>query len=111
MADLEQKRSLERLRHYTNKKGIDGIEKEKIIQTGDRGRVFAERASRPVLSKIEAETKYGIKQGHGRHYIEFDAFEDEFMEVENKLTQSVEITIEKDIHLEGRHPKYFRRTQ
>jgi len=100
-----------RLRHYTNKKGIDGIEAELLIRARDSGRVFAEKASKNALSKVEAETTYGIRKGHGRHYVEFEALETEFDEQENNMTKAVEITIEGDVDLSDRSPTFFRRNE
>jgi hypothetical protein len=61
-----------RLRHYTNSQGVEGIEASNVIEFGDQGSVFFERAGGKPLSPRDAEAKYGLKKGNGRHIVETD---------------------------------------
>jgi hypothetical protein len=61
-----------RVRHYTNRKGSNGIEKSGAITAHDNNRVYVEPAKNKPLNQKEAENIYQIRQGRGRDYIEFD---------------------------------------
>jgi hypothetical protein len=61
-----------RLRLYTNKKGIDGIQKSRMIQARDKGKVLFDRASGKPMSQHDAEKAFGIRRGHGRNIVETD---------------------------------------
>jgi len=47
-----------RVRHYTNRKGINRIEEEGIIKARDNNRVYVEPANKKPLSPQEAQDKY-----------------------------------------------------
>ncbi|WP_291581524.1 hypothetical protein [Clostridium sp. UBA6640] len=51
-----------RVRNYTNRKGINGIEQDGKIIARDNNRVYVEPVNKKPLSQIEAETKYQIKK-------------------------------------------------
>jgi uncharacterized protein RhaS with RHS repeats len=61
-----------RLRHYTSRAGLEGLEKEGAILAQDNNRVFLEPAKSKVLNPTEAQNKYQIKKNKGRDYIETD---------------------------------------
>jgi hypothetical protein len=90
-----------RIRHYTNAKGLAGIEEEGVIKAGDRGRVFAEPANRTPEAPRDVEARYKIKQGRGRHYVETDVPESRVSRVKNPKTGNWELEIEGDVLLEN----------
>lgn len=49
-----------RVRHYTNRKGANGIEQEGIIRARDNNRVYVELANKNPLGQIDAETTYQL---------------------------------------------------
>jgi RHS repeat-associated protein len=88
-----------RIRHYTNTKGLEGIEKEGVIKASDKNRVFAESANKRPLPPRDAEKKYGIKRGRGQNYVETSVPENRVKRVKNPRTKSEELQIEGDLHL------------
>ena len=88
-----------RIRHYTNKQGIDGIEGSGVIHASDQNRVFAESARRRALSARNAEDKYGLKRGRGRNFVETDVASDRVKRRANPLTGADELTVEGDVVL------------
>jgi Glu-tRNA(Gln) amidotransferase subunit E-like FAD-binding protein len=69
--------------------------------------VFAERARGNPLSPRDAEAKYGIRPGRGRHYVETDVPASRVKEVWNPDTKSYELQIEGDVAISN--PSFFRR--
>jgi len=63
---------MQRLRHYTNNAGINGIQATGVITPRDQGRVFFESANRTPLSPRDAERRYDLGRGRGRNYVETD---------------------------------------
>ena len=97
-----------RVRHYTNRKGINGIENDGKIIAKDNNRVYVEPANKKALSQIEAETKYQIKPGKGRDYIEFDVPNSKLEWVKNPRYGVEELTIKGGIE-ELVNPSFIRR--
>ena len=75
-----------RVRHYTNRTGSKGIEKEGVITAKDNNRVYLEPANTKVLSSVDAQQKYQIGKGKGRDYIELDVPESRLEWVKNPDT-------------------------
>jgi len=88
-----------RIRHYTNTKGLEGIEKEGVIKASDKNRVFAESANKRPLPPRDAERKYGIKRGRGQNYVETSVPGNRVKRVKNPVTKSKELQIEGDVYL------------
>lgn len=63
---------LTKVRHYTNRKGLEGIEESGTIIARDNNRVYVELANNKPLSPSEAEALYQLKPGRGRDYVEFE---------------------------------------
>ena len=97
-----------RVRHYTNRKGSNGIEAENKIIAQDNNRVYVEPAKKKALSQIDAETKYQIKPGRGRDYVEFDVPNDKLEWVKNPRYHADELTVKGDIDPLV-NPKFTRR--
>lgn len=60
-----------KVRHYTNRKGSNDIENDRV-RAQDNNRVYVEPANKKPLNQAKAETKYQLKPGRGRDFIEFD---------------------------------------
>ncbi|WP_295091843.1 polymorphic toxin-type HINT domain-containing protein [Ruminococcus sp.] len=97
-----------RVRHYTNRKGINGIEESGTIIAQDNNRVYVESASKKPLSPTKAEDYYQLKPGRGRDYVEFDVPTDSLERVKNPRYGREELTILGDV-LELINPVYTRR--
>ncbi|WP_207725797.1 HYD1 signature containing ADP-ribosyltransferase family protein [Clostridium sp. DJ247] len=97
-----------RVRHYTNRKGINGIEQDGSIIAKDNNRVYVEPANKKPLSQIEAETKYQLKPGKGRDYVEFDVPNSQLEWVKNPRYGTPELTIKGGVE-ELLNSKFFRR--
>jgi hypothetical protein len=82
-----------RVRHYTNRKGLQGIEESGEIIAKDNNRVYVEPANKKPLSPKEAESTYQLKQGKGRDYVEFDVPESQVEWVKNPRYGDMELTI------------------
>jgi RHS repeat-associated protein len=96
-----------RIRHYTNSKGLKGIEKGGMIRASDQNRVFAESARRKPLSPIEAQETYGLGPGRGRNYVETDVPADRVRQRYNPDTGATELVVEGDVQLQN--PSFQRR--
>jgi RHS repeat-associated protein len=90
-----------RIRHYTNAKGLSGIQDSSIIRASDQDRVFAESARRKPLSPREAESTYGLKRGRGQNYVETDVPANQVSKRYNPKTQADELVIKGDVTLEN----------
>ncbi|MBE6091133.1 MAG: hypothetical protein E7206_24530 [Clostridium beijerinckii] len=97
-----------RVRHYTNRKGINGIEQDGSIIAKDNNRVYVEPANKKPLSQVEAETKYQIKTGKGRDYVEFDVPNSQLEWVKNPRYGTPELTIKDGVE-ELLNPNFVRR--
>jgi len=69
-----------------------------VIRAHDRGRVFAQNAKEKVLSPREAEDRYRVGQGHGKHYVETDVRSERIVAERNARKQT-ELTIWGDVEL------------
>ena len=96
-----------RIRHYTNRKGLEGIEKSGVIMPGDKFTVFAESARKKPLAPRVAEAKYLLKPGHGRDYVETDVLSKRVSRVKNPKTKNYELRIVGPVQL--RNPVFVRR--
>jgi RHS repeat-associated protein len=88
-----------RIRHYTNRQGLEGIEKDRVIKASDQNKVFAESANKKPLSARDAEQKYQIKPGRGRDYVETNVPRNRVERVKNPRTQNYELQIKGDVCL------------
>jgi hypothetical protein len=102
--DYEQ---MTRVRHYTNRKGLNGIQKDGIIRTRDNNRVYLELANKKPLSQVQAETKYQLKKGRGRDYVEFDVPNSLLEWIPNPRYGTLEMTIKGDVYTTN--PEFFKR--
>lgn len=96
-----------RVRHYTNSKGLKGIEESGIIYAQDNNRVYMEYAKKRPLSSIEAEDFYQLKKGKGRNYVEFDVDTSSLEEIENPRYHRMELTVKGDGTI--KNAKYYKR--
>ncbi len=90
-----------RIRHYTNRKGSNGIERDGVIKASDQNKVFAESTNKPPLSRADAEDKYQIGKGRGRDYVETDVPTSRVERTKNSRTGKDELTIEGDVPLQN----------
>ncbi|MEZ2586404.1 HYD1 signature containing ADP-ribosyltransferase family protein [Kluyvera intermedia] len=88
-----------RVRHYTNRKGSTEIGKTGKILAKDNNRVYLEPANKKPLSQVEVESKYQIKPGRGRDYIETDVPNKQLEWVTNPRYHTDELTAKGDIIL------------
>jgi RHS repeat-associated protein len=88
-----------RVRHYTNRKGSNGIEQDGVIKAQDNNRVYVEPASNKPLNRNAAENKYQIKRGRGRDYIETDVSNSQLEWVDNPRYGTPELTVKGDLPL------------
>jgi len=96
-----------RLRHYTNAKGLEGIQESGVILAKDQGKVFFESARKRPLSPHDAQDTYGIKRGRGRNYIETDVYQYQAEKVYNPKFQVEEFTIKGNVDLDN--PTFMKR--
>ncbi len=96
-----------RMRHYTNRVGSRGIEKDGVIRASDQNKVFMEPAKGKPLSAADAETKYLLKQGRGRDFVEFDVPKDLVTRRWNPTAQAWEWVVDGDLAL--LNPRIIRR--
>ncbi|MDH0746740.1 DUF6531 domain-containing protein [Pseudomonas sp. GD03842] len=93
-----------RVRHYTNKKGLEGIKASGVIIAQDKGRVYVEPAKNKPLNMVDAQDKYSIKKGKGRHYVETDAPKERLEWIPNPKYHLDELTVKGDLTLSN--PKF-----
>ncbi|NHB59598.1 RHS protein, partial [Acinetobacter sp. 194] len=90
-----------RVRHYTNRRGSNGIRDSGVIKAQDNNRIYVEPATKKPLSQVDAESKYQLKQGKGRDYIEFDVPDSKTEWVRNPRYHTDELTIKGDFELDS----------
>ncbi len=90
-----------RVRHYTNTKGLKGIQESGIIYARDNNRVYLELADKKPLSRIDAEELYQLGKGKGRNYIEFDINASQLEWIENPRYHTLELTVKGDVKIEN----------
>lgn len=96
----------ERVRHFTNSKGADGIKDSNTIKASDQNSVFTEKAKGKPGSPRDVEEKLGIKRGRGNNMVEFDADPSEFSVIKNPTTGATERVFKGDVDLTGRNPTF-----
>jgi RHS repeat-associated protein len=97
-----------RVRHFTNSKGVKGIENKGIITASDQNKVFTVKAQGKPGSPRDVEEALGIKRGRGNNYVEFDAKPGEFQTVKNARTGATETVFDGDVDLAGRNATFHR---
>ena len=66
-----------RVRHYTSRKGLKGIEESGYIKANDNNNlVYVEPAKKKPMSVRDTEKKYQITKGKGWNYVETDVPEE-----------------------------------
>ena len=96
-----------RVRHYTNSKGLKGIQESGVIYAQDNNRVYLELAKKKPLSSIEAEVVYQLKPGKGKNYVEFDIDNSVLKWIENPRYHKMELTVKGDIKI--KNAKFYKR--
>ena len=99
-----------RMWHFTNTRGIQGIQTLNLITASDQNKVFAVLAKGKPLSPRDFETTYGVKRGRGNHYVEFDTCDGEFIPRTNVVNGKtvIEYTHDGAFGLYKRNPTYHR---
>ena len=97
-----------RLRHYTSRKGFEGIQKEMMIKAGDQNAVFATKAKGKPLSMSDAAEKFKIKENHARDYIDFNIDDSRVNFRKNDLGIE-EYKIKGDVKLDPKTTKFVKR--
>lgn len=95
-----------RVRHFTNSKGVKGIETDGVIKASDQNKVFTVKAQGKPGSPRDVEEALGIKRGRGNNYVEFDAKPSEFQTVKNARTEATETVFDGDVALSGRNATF-----
>jgi RHS repeat-associated protein len=90
-----------RVRHYTNRKGLEGIKESGVIKARDNNRVYLEPATKKPVSPKDAETLYGITRGRGRDYIETDVPSERLEWKINPSYHRKELTVLGDLPIEN----------
>ena len=103
----------QRMRHYTSISNAKKIEQEGVLRASSRqwnsGSVYCERAGGKPLSPADAVKRYGLRDGRGSSYIEFDIKPDEATRLTNPKTGQTEWVIQGDLNLSERSPSFHRR--
>ncbi|MDY3333316.1 MAG: RHS repeat-associated core domain-containing protein, partial [[Actinobacillus] rossii] len=98
-----------RMRHFTNSKGISGIQATNVIIPSDQNKVFAVPAKGKPLSAADFEDKFKLKRGRANHYVDFDTCPGEFIPRPNLInSKAIEFTHDGPLYLNGRNPTYHR---
>jgi RHS repeat-associated protein len=98
---------LTRIRHYTNRKGLNGIQQSGVIKAYDKGSVFGEYAKNRPLAPRDAEERYILPKGHGRDYVETDVPTMRVNRERNSINGVEELRIWGDVPL--RNPTFTKR--
>ncbi|MDF2885538.1 MAG: type secretion protein Rhs [Clostridiaceae bacterium] len=96
-----------RVRHYTNRKGLNGIKNDGKIVGSDNNRVYVEPAKKKPLSPQVAEKNYQLAPGKGRDYLETDVPKSLLEWVKNPRYGTKELTVKGRIPLIN--PKFYPR--
>lgn len=96
-----------RVRHYTNRKGLEGIKASGVIKARDNNRVYLEPAHKKPLSAQKAQDKYEIGDGKGRDFVETDVQESQLKWVKNPRYHRLELTVKGDLKLQN--PTFIQR--
>jgi len=96
----------ERVRHFTNSKGAQGIKDSNTIKVRDQNSVFTVKAKGKPGSPRDVEQRLGIGRGRGNNIVEFDASPNEFKVVKNPITGATERVFKGDVDLTNRNPTF-----
>jgi hypothetical protein len=96
----------ERVRHFTNSKGAQGIQDSNTIKASDQNSVFTVKAKGKPGSARDVEQQLGIGRGRGNNMVEFDASPNEFSVVKNPVTGATERVFKGDVDLTNRNPTF-----
>ena len=96
-----------RVRHYTNKKGLEGIKESGVIKARDNNLVYVEPARKKPMSVRDAEEKYQITKGKGWNYVETDVPEELLTWKLNPRYHEYELTVKGEITL--KNPTFTKR--
>lgn len=107
-AVLNKKSPKIRLRHFTNKSGLEGMKSDQKIVFSDQNTVFNVRAKGKPGSPRDVKEQLGIKRGRGSFMVEYDANVDEVNVVTNPRTGATEYNIKENVDLTGRNPVFKR---
>ncbi|TGY45671.1 hypothetical protein E5343_12610, partial [Rodentibacter caecimuris] len=96
-----------RMRHFTNSRGITGIQATNMIIPRDQNKVFAVPAKGKPMSAVDFEKDFGLKPGRASRYVDFDTCPGEFIPRKNSRNSKViEYTHDGPINLQDRNPTY-----
>ncbi|WP_417683390.1 HYD1 signature containing ADP-ribosyltransferase family protein [Pseudidiomarina aquimaris] len=98
----------ERVRHFTNNKGIAGIRQSGMIRASDQNSVFTVKAKGKVGSARDLEKQLGIKRGRAGNYVEFNAHPTEFQVIKNPVTGATERIFKGSVDLAGRNASFHK---
>ncbi|MGH8420646.1 MAG: RHS repeat-associated core domain-containing protein, partial [Pseudomonas sp.] len=96
-----------RVRHYTSRKGLKGIEESGYIKANDNNNVYLEPANKKPMSETAVREKYQIAKNKGRDYVETDAPEELLKWVDNPRYHRLELTVKGDLQLNN--PEFIKR--
>ncbi|MFJ5300122.1 RHS repeat-associated core domain-containing protein [Pseudomonas sp. NPDC088368] len=96
-----------RVRHYTSRKGLNGIKESGYIKANDNNNVYLEPASKKPLSETAAWEKYQLAKNKGRDYVETDVPEELLKWINNPRYHRLELTVKGDLQLSN--PDFFKR--
>ncbi|ADZ92705.1 HYD1 signature containing ADP-ribosyltransferase family protein [Marinomonas mediterranea] len=96
----------DRVRHFTNSKGVQAIKESNMIKASDQNSVFTVKAKGKPGSPRDVEQQLGIGRGRANHIVEFDANSSEFSVVENPITGATERVFKGDVDLSNRNPTF-----
>ena len=72
-----------------------------MIKAQDNNRVYVELANKKPLNQLQAETKYRIKEGRGRDYVETDVPTELLEWKVNPAYHTKELTVKGDVFLKN----------
>ena len=98
----------EKVRHFTNNKGLEGIRESGLIKASDQNSVFTVKAKGKVGSARDIEQQLRIKKGRANNYIEFYANPSEFKVIRNPDTGAVERVFKGNVDLTGRNASFHK---
>ncbi|WP_164028284.1 HYD1 signature containing ADP-ribosyltransferase family protein [Rodentibacter caecimuris] len=97
------------MRHFTNSRGIAGIQETNMIIPSDQNKVFAVPAKGKPMSSVDFEEAFGLKPGRASRYVDFDTCPGEFIPRKNSRNSKViEYTHDGPISLQERNPAYYK---
>ena len=106
---IESGKDTTRVRHYTNSKGLKGIEESGTIMAKDNNRVYLEMANKKPLSSLQAEEFYQLGRGKEKNYVEFDVDSSLLEWIENPRYHRMELTVKGDVGINN--AKFYKRVK